>query len=115
MMAAAASFAFLGGLIAGSFISVVAHRVPQGVSIVAPRSHCPGCGTQIGARDNIPVLSWLLLRGQCRSCGSRIPALYPAVELGLGAAFVLTVVVLWNQPAQLVLGLVFVATLAAIT
>jgi leader peptidase (prepilin peptidase)/N-methyltransferase len=115
MMAAAASFAFLGGLIAGSFISVVAHRVPQGVSIIAPRSHCPSCGAQISARDNVPVLSWLLLRGHCRSCGSRIPALYPAVELGLGAAFVLTVIVLWDQPAQLLLGLVFVVTLAAIT
>ncbi len=115
MMAAVASFAFLGGMVAGSFISVVAHRVPRGISIVAPRSRCPSCGTQIAAHDNIPVLSWLYLRGRCRGCGVRIPALYPIVELGLGVAFLLTVVVLWDQPVQLAMGLVFVATLAAIT
>ena len=114
-MAAAASFAFLGGMIAGSFISVVAHRVPRGLSIVGPRSQCPSCGAQIAAHDNIPVVSWLLLRGRCRRCGEPIPARYPAVELGLGAAFVATVLVLWNDPAQLAMGLVFVATLAAIT
>ena len=114
-MAAAASFAFLGGMIAGSFISVVAHRVPRGLSIVGPRSQCPSCGAQIAAQDNIPVVSWLLLRGRCRRCGEPIPARYPAVELGLGAAFVATVLVLWNDPAQLAMGLVFVATLAAIT
>jgi leader peptidase (prepilin peptidase) / N-methyltransferase len=115
MMAAAASFAFLGGMIAGSFISVVAHRVPRGLSIVGPRSQCPSCGAQIAAHDNIPVISWLLLRGRCRRCGEPIPARYPAVELGLGAAFVATVLVLWDDPAQLAMGLVFVATLAAIT
>jgi leader peptidase (prepilin peptidase)/N-methyltransferase len=115
MMASVAPFAFLGGLVAGSFISVVAHRVPRGISIVAPRSRCPSCEAQIGARDNIPVVSWLLLRGRCRECGTRIPALYPIVELALGLAFLLTAVVLWDQPAQLVMGLVFVATLAAIT
>jgi leader peptidase (prepilin peptidase)/N-methyltransferase len=115
MMAAAASFAFLGGMIAGSFISVVAHRVPRGLSIVGPRSQCPSCGAQIAAHDNIPVVSWLLLRGRCRRCEEPIPARYPAVELGLGAACVATVLVLWNDPAQLALGLVFVATLAAVT
>ena len=115
MMASVAPFAFIGGLVAGSFISVVAHRVPRGASIVAPRSRCPSCGTQIAAHDNIPVLSWVLLRGRCRGCGTRIPAQYPLVELGLGFAFLLTAAVLWDQPAQLALGLVFVATLAAIT
>jgi leader peptidase (prepilin peptidase)/N-methyltransferase len=115
MMAAAASFAFIGGMVAGSFISVVAHRVPRGISIVAPRSRCPGCGAQIAARDNVPIFSWLLLRGRCRGCETRIPALYPIVELGLGLAFLLTVVVLWDDPAQLAMGLVFVATLAAVT
>jgi leader peptidase (prepilin peptidase)/N-methyltransferase len=114
-MAAAASFAFVGGLIAGSFISVVAHRVPRGLSIVGPRSQCPSCGERIAAYDNIPLLSWLLLQGSCRHCAARIPARYPAVELSLGAAFVLTVLVLWDDPVQLGLGLVFVATLAAVT
>jgi leader peptidase (prepilin peptidase) / N-methyltransferase len=89
--------------------------VPRGLSIVGPRSQCPSCGAQIAAHDNIPVVSWLLLRGRCRRCGEPIPARYPAVELGLGAAFVATVLVLWNEPAQLAMGLVFVATLAAIT
>jgi leader peptidase (prepilin peptidase)/N-methyltransferase len=115
MMAAAASFAFLGGLIAGSFVSVVAHRVPRGLSVVGPRSQCPSCGSQIAAYDNVPVVSWMVLRGHCRRCGASIPVRYPALELGLGAAFVATVLVLWDKPAQLAMGLVFVSTLAAIT
>ena len=115
MMAATASFAFLGGMVAGSFISVVAHRVPRGESIVGPRSRCPGCEAQIAAYDNIPVLSWILLRGHCRRCGAAISPRYPAVEIGLGLAFLATALVLWDQPAQLALGLVFVSTLAAIT
>jgi leader peptidase (prepilin peptidase)/N-methyltransferase len=115
MMAAAASIAFLGGMAVGSFVSVVAHRVPRGLSIVGPRSRCPTCGVQIAAHDNIPVLSWLLLRGRCRRCGERISPRYPAVELGLGAAFLATALVLRDDPAQLALGLVFVVTLAAIT
>jgi leader peptidase (prepilin peptidase) / N-methyltransferase len=114
MMAFAASFAFLGGLAAGSFVSVVAHRVPRRLSIVGPRSQCPDCDAQIAAYDNLPLISWLLLRGRCRSCGSRISVRYPAIELCLGLAFVATVLVLWDQPEQLVLGLVFVATLAAV-
>ena len=115
MMAAVASFAFLSGVAAGSFISVVAHRVPRGLSIVGPRSRCPSCDAQIAAYDNVPVVSWLLLRGRCRSCGAGIPVRYPLVELGVGAAFLATVLVLWDDPAQLVLGLFFAATLAAVT
>jgi leader peptidase (prepilin peptidase) / N-methyltransferase len=115
MMALAASFAFLSGLAAGSFVSVVAHRVPRRLSIVGPRSQCPSCGTEIAAYDNLPVISWLMLRGHCRRCGERISFRYPAIELCLGFAFVATVLVLWDQPAQLALGLVFVATLGAIT
>ena len=114
-MAAVGAFAFLGGMVAGSFVSVVAHRVPRRMSIVGPRSQCPSCGAQIAAYDNIPVLSWLVLRGRCRRCGEPISAHYPALELGLGAAFLATVLVLWDDPAQLVLGLVFVATLAVVT
>ena len=115
MMAAVASFAFLGGMMAGSFISVVAHRVPRGLSIVGPRSQCPSCGAQIAAYDNVPVISWLLLRGRCRRCREPISVRYPALELGLGAAFLATVLVLWHDPVQLAMGLVFLATLAAIT
>jgi leader peptidase (prepilin peptidase) / N-methyltransferase len=115
MMALAASFAFLGGLAAGSFVSVVAHRMPRRLSVVSGRSQCPACGAQIAAYDNVPVISWLWLRGRCRSCGDSIPLRYPAVELSLAVAFVATVLVLWDDPAQLVMGLVFVATLAAVT
>lgn len=107
--------AFLGGLIAGSFITVVAHRVPQGESIVGPRSRCPGCGTQIAAYDNIPVVSWLLLRGRGRCCGESISARYPLAELGLGLAYLATVLVLRHDPAQMAMGLVLVTALMAVT
>jgi leader peptidase (prepilin peptidase)/N-methyltransferase len=114
-MAAVASFAFLSGTIAGSFVSVVSHRVPQGRSIVGPRSQCSSCGETIAAYDNIPVFSWLALRGRCRHCGERIPVRYPLIELALGALFVATVVVFMDQPAEMALGLVLVSTLGAIT
>lgn len=110
-----ASLAFLGGMITGSFVGVVAHRVPRGRSIVGPRSACPSCGTQIAAYDNVPVISWLLLGGQCRSCGERIPARYPLIELAVGIVFAATALVLRDDTAALVLGLVFVAVLAAVT
>lgn len=110
-----ASLAFIGGMITGSFVGVVAHRVPRGRSIVGPRSECPSCGTQIAAYDNVPVISWVLLGGHCRSCSARIPARYPLVELAVGAAFTATAIVLHDDPAALALGLVFVALLAAIT
>ena len=114
-MAAIATFGFLGGAVTGSFLSVVAHRVPRGESIVGPRSRCARCGAQIAAYDNIPILSWLLLRGRCRHCGERISPRYPLVEVGTGLLFAVTALVLRGEPVQLVLGLVFVATLAAIT
>ena len=110
-----ASFAFIGGLVTGSFVGVVAHRVPRGRSIVGPRSECPSCGTQIAAYDNVPVFSWVLLGGRCRSCAARIPARYPLVELAVGAAFAATAIVLQDDPAELALGLAFVALLAAVT
>jgi len=72
----------LFGLVYGSFLTVVVYRVPRRLSIVAPRSACPGCRAEIRARDNVPVVSWLILRGRCRGCGARIPARYPLVELG---------------------------------
>jgi leader peptidase (prepilin peptidase)/N-methyltransferase len=80
------------GLVVGSFMTVVAARVPAGESVVRPRSRCPSCGTQIQSRDNIPVVSWLLLRGRCRSCGARIPARYPLLELTTAALVVLAAV-----------------------
>ncbi len=110
-----ASLAFVGGMVTGSFVGVVAHRVPRGGSIIGPRSVCDSCGTQIAAYDNVPVVSWLVLRGRCRDCGARIPLRYPLVEIAVGLAFAATAIVLHDDPAQLVLGLVFVAMLAAIT
>jgi len=114
-VAAAAAIAFLGGLIAGSFVTVVAHRVPRGESIVGPRSRCPACGAQIAAYDNVPVLSWTLLRGRARCCGAAISSRYPLTELGLGVLYAATVLVLWDDAAEVALGLVFVTMLAAVT
>jgi leader peptidase (prepilin peptidase)/N-methyltransferase len=107
--------AFLGGLVAGSFVTVVGHRVPRGESILGPRSRCTACGGQIAAYDNIPVFSWLLLRGRSRCCGERISARYPLTELALGALYAATALVLWDDPVEVALGLVFVTTLVAIT
>lgn len=114
-MAAAAALAFLGGLIAGSFVTVVAHRVPRGESIVGPRSRCPACGVQIAAYDNVPVFSWVLLRGRARCCGVAISARYPLTELTLGVLYAATVLVLWDEPWEVALGLVFVTALTAVT
>lgn len=114
-MIAAVVLAFLGGLMMGSFVTVVAHRVPRGESIVGPRSRCPRCGAQIAAYDNVPVLSWLLLRGRARCCGAPISARYPLTELAVGAAYAATVLVLWGEATQLALGLVLVTTLAVVT
>jgi leader peptidase (prepilin peptidase)/N-methyltransferase len=75
------------GLVVGSFLTVVVDRVPKKESIVSPRSRCPHCGAEIRSLDNIPVLSWLLLRGRCRSCRARIPVRYPLLEAGTGTSF----------------------------
>jgi leader peptidase (prepilin peptidase)/N-methyltransferase len=83
---ALASVAALGFLM-GSFLNVVIWRVPRGESIISPPSACPACGTHIRPQDNVPVVSWLLLRGRCRDCEAPISARYPLVELGTGAIF----------------------------
>ncbi len=77
------------GLLVGSFLNVVIHRVPAGRSILAPPSACPACGARIRWHDNVPLVSWLLLRGRCRHCRAAIPVRYPLVELGTGVAFAL--------------------------
>lgn len=107
--------AFFGGLVIGSFVTVVGYRVPRGESIVGPRSRCTTCGAQIAAYDNVPVFSWVLLRGRSRCCGDRISPRYPLTELSLGALYLATVAVLWDDPAEVALGLVFVTTLLAVT
>jgi leader peptidase (prepilin peptidase)/N-methyltransferase len=80
-------FAVPFGLVIGSFLTVVIQRIPAGESIVRPRSRCPSCGTPITSRDNVPVVSWLVLRGRCRSCGVRIPVRYPLIELATAGLF----------------------------
>ena len=103
---------FVLGLIVGSFGNVCIHRLPQGESVVIPGSRCPNCRTAIKAYDNIPVLSFLLLKGQCRSCGHRISWQYPVVELLTGSLFAVTVLrfgltwhtgILWAFVAALVI------------
>ena len=76
------------GLVFGSFITVLVYRLPAGRSIVAPRSACPGCGATVSPRDNVPVLSYVMLAGKCRNCRSHISAEYPIVEALTGALFV---------------------------
>jgi leader peptidase (prepilin peptidase)/N-methyltransferase len=94
------------GLAVGSFLNVVIHRVPRHESLVSPRSHCPGCGTTLANRDNVPVVSWLALRGRCRTCAASISPRYPLVELACGGLFAgaaLRLGASWTLPAFLVL------------
>ena len=112
MLAALCVLTGVLGLLIGSFLNVVIWRVPRGESVVRPASHCPVCEQPIAPRDNIPVLSWVLLRGRCRSCSTSISARYPAVELATAAVFVLLTIRLGADaalPAFLYLGAIGVA------
>jgi leader peptidase (prepilin peptidase) / N-methyltransferase len=109
-----AALALAPGLALGSFLNVVAARVPRRASIVAPPSACMECGTPIAWRDNIPLLSWVLLRGRCRHCGSRISPLYPAVELAT-ALLVAGCVLDFGLSARMVVAAFFCAVLVAVT
>jgi leader peptidase (prepilin peptidase)/N-methyltransferase len=93
----AAWFGVIGACI-GSFLNVVAYRMPRGMSVVWKPSHCPHCGHNIRARDNVPVLGWLVLRGRCRDCGAAISPRYAVVEALMGAAFA------WLAYAELLSG-----------
>jgi leader peptidase (prepilin peptidase) / N-methyltransferase len=110
-----AIIAFLAGLAVGSFATAVAYRLPRGMPFALERSQCPACGARIGARDNIPVLSWLLLRGKARCCGAPISPRYPLTELSVGVLYAATVIVYRHDAAEALIGLVFVAMLAIIT
>ena len=90
---------FVFGAMVGSFLNVCIVRLPEERSIVRPRSHCPSCGHQIAWYDNLPVLSFVLLRGHCRVCGVRISPLYPTVELLTGALAVALWMRLGTTPA----------------
>lgn len=107
------AFAFALGSLIGSFLNVVIHRVPNGLSIVFPNSACPKCGTPIKPYDNIPILSWLILGGKCRNCKASISARYPAVEALTGIIFA---VVFWQIGfnAFLPVAFIFAAVMVAL-
>jgi leader peptidase (prepilin peptidase)/N-methyltransferase len=104
----------LAGLCLGSFLNVVAHRLPAGASLVSPGSACPSCGAPIRPYDNVPVISWLALRGRCRACDAEISPRYPLTEAATAALFV-AVVLATRGRTQVWLDLCFVASLVAIT
>jgi leader peptidase (prepilin peptidase)/N-methyltransferase len=113
-MALAIALAAVGGLLVGSFLNVVAYRLPRGESLVKPRSRCPQCDTQLRAIDNTPVLSWLVLRGRCAHCSAPISARYPLVELTTGALYA-AVVASQDDAVRIVLGVLLVTALVPIT
>ena len=100
-MSAAIVLALVTGMVIGSFLNVVIHRLPLGESVVKPRSRCPHCGHEITALENIPVLSWLALRGKCRSCGAPISICYPLIELGTGLLWAAVVWEGWDDAARI--------------
>jgi leader peptidase (prepilin peptidase) / N-methyltransferase len=97
----------------GSFLNVVIHRLPRGESLVHPRSRCPSCQTQIAGYDNIPIVSWLVLRGRCRHCGAAISPRYPIVELITAVTFA-AVILVRGFDDDLIVELPFVAALIAL-
>ncbi len=109
----AAAVGVVGALI-GSFLNVVIHRVPREESIAFPASHCPSCDTAIRPYDNIPVVSWAVLRGRCRACRAPISARYPAVELLTGVLFALTYLLHSGLTRSLPFDLAFVAAIVAL-
>jgi leader peptidase (prepilin peptidase)/N-methyltransferase len=109
-----AALALAPGLALGSFLNVVAARVPRKTSIVKPASACMECKTPIARRDNVPVVSWLLLRGRCRACRTRISPLYPAVEL-VTALLIAGCVLAFGLSARMVVAAFFCAVLVAIS
>jgi leader peptidase (prepilin peptidase) / N-methyltransferase len=111
---ALAAVAFAPGLALGSFLNVVAARVPLRRSLVRPASACMSCGTQIAPRDNVPLLSYAFLRGRCRHCSARIPARYPAVEL-ITAALMGACVLAFGLTAEAVLSSFFCSVLVAVS
>jgi leader peptidase (prepilin peptidase)/N-methyltransferase len=114
MSLAAAAVVVAPALALGSFLNVVAHRVPARRSLVHPRSSCGSCGHEIAARDNVPVLSYLLLRGRCRHCSARISPLYPAVE-ALTAVLAVACVAAFGLTAHAALAFGFCAVLVTLS
>ncbi len=107
------AFAALGGLLVGSFVNVVVWRLPRGESLLAPGSHCPQCTAPVRPYDNVPVLSWVALRGRCRDCRSHISARYPLVE-ALCAVAAVAVVLASHGTRELLLGLALTGVLVPV-
>jgi leader peptidase (prepilin peptidase)/N-methyltransferase len=107
------AFAAVGGLVVGSFLNVVAYRLPRKESLVKPGSHCPSCNVAIRPYDNLPVFGWLLLRGRCRSCDRQISARYPVIE-ALTGVLAVAVVLVKHSTSEIVLGLVLVGILVPV-
>ena len=107
-MTFAITAAAIFGAIIGSFLNVVIWRLPRKESLVKPRSQCPECHAAVRGYDNIPVISWLILRGRCRDCGAPISARYPLVEFSTGALAAAVVAVNWDDTLSIALGLVLV-------
>jgi leader peptidase (prepilin peptidase)/N-methyltransferase len=105
--------AALFGLVVGSFLNVVIHRVPVRESVVSPASHCPKCGVGIKAYDNVPVFSYLLLRGRCRNCKERIPVSYPVVEASTAILFGAAIYA-FGISLRFAIALVFIVVLVAL-
>lgn len=101
------------GSIVGSYLNVVAHRLPRGISTIRPRSRCPTCLAPIRPWHNVPVLGWFLVRGRCRHCGRPISPRYPAVEAATGALFVLAFR-RFDRPAEVLVGAAFCAAMLAL-
>jgi len=102
------------GALIGSFLNVVIHRLPRGISLATPRSRCPKCEAPVEPRDNVPILSWLLLRGRCRRCRARISPRYPVVEAATAALFALAGATV-RDPVALPFTLAFVAAMVVVT
>ncbi|MEA2600864.1 MAG: leader peptidase (prepilin peptidase) / N-methyltransferase [Acidobacteriota bacterium] len=106
-------YATVLGLIVGSYLNVVIYRLPLGISTVLPRSRCPECGAAIRARDNVPVVSFLLLRGRCRACGARISGRYPLIE-GATALLFLGCYLRFGASFEALAGALFCALMVAL-
>lgn len=100
----------LGGLLVGSFLNVVAYRLPRRESLLSPGSHCPGCQAPVRPYDNVPILSWVMLHGRCRACREPISVRYPLVEATC-AGLAVAVVAVKHTPHDVALGLVLIAVL----
>ncbi len=113
-MLVALALAVVTGLAVGSFLNVVVWRLPRGESLNHPGSHCPSCGHPVRKRDNVPVVSWLLLRGRCRDCAHPISPRYPVLELATAVLWVAVVAAKWDDAAAIALGIVLVTLMVAV-